>query len=175
MSILNGTISGASAVSQTASGVPGASPLLTQQTPRWTLPNPPGTAGTADNADRKYSKTLTLSATPTVIDLTSFPDIFGNTTSMARVRRVYILNKSTTDGQVVLLGYATTTTNAWTGLVTNPGQLTVSPSSAANSGWFEYVAPNTTGLVVTSSNKLLQLDPVANTIICDVEIIGCSV
>src|SRR4051812_25227692 len=110
-------------LAQTPSGIPGAQPLYTNQSYGWVVA--PGTG--SNQADRKYVKQMTLSATPTVLDLTNLLDPFGNAISFARVKEFLIVNTSTTSGQVVLLGYATTTANAWTSILSNPGQITIHP------------------------------------------------
>lgn len=133
-------------------------------------------SGTAANqSDLHYYAVLTLAATPTVLDLTALTDPFGASVNFARVKEVLIVNNSTTDGHNLLVGYATTTTHAFTSIVSNPGQITVGPSTLANNGFLLWVAPNTTGAAVSSTNKLLQLDPGANTFSITVEITGCSV
>lgn len=129
------------------------------------------TAGTgADQASLKHAKPLTLAATPTVLDLTNLTDADGNAISFAAVRWIKIVNLDL--DHAVLVGYATTTANAWTALVSNPGQLTVPASTAANPGVLGAMAPGAAGFAVTSSNKLLQLDPGDNTVGVTVEIVG---
>lgn len=133
-----------------------------------------GTA--ADKIDLLHRKTYTLAAAPTVLDLNggTLLDPLGNACAFARIRRIRIKFLDTTDGHTLKLGYSTTTTNAWTGLLSNPGQLTLQASSAANDAWIEINAPNTTGMAVSSTNKLLQLDPGSSTYTIILEIDGCS-
>jgi hypothetical protein len=56
--------------------------------------------------------------------------------------------------------------------LSNPGTITIEPSTTSNAGAWIQTAPNTTGWAVSSSSKLIQLDPGANTITVDVEIVG---
>jgi hypothetical protein len=176
MATLVGSISVSSIMSQaSASNIPGGQPVTSLIRPKFTIAVPAGTAGTADNCDVKYSMPLTLAGTPTVLDLTNLKDVLGNAISFGRVRSITITNLATGDTFIVHLGYATTTANAWTALVSNPGQLTIAPSSLLNPGVFVMIAPNTTGYLVTSTSKLLNLDPGANTIPIQIEITGCSV
>lgn len=137
-------------------------------------------AGTgAGKIDRIYSYAGTISSA-TVIDLTNFTDWLGNTgQSMARVRFIGVRLTSTTDGQDLKFGYATTTANAWTGLISNPGQLIIKPAYApttgpAGVGTFQMDAPNTTGWPVSSTSKLVQFDPGSNTLAVKILILGCS-
>lgn len=140
-------------------------------------------AGTAANqVDRLYTFTGVIAAsTPLVVDLTNWTDLFTGATgqSFARVRHVQIQNLETTAARVLLIGYATTTANAWTSLLSNPGQLTLRPGSVNNTvtgaGVFQFDAPNTTGWAVGPTNRLLQFDPGANPILCKIIIAGCSV
>jgi hypothetical protein len=131
-----------------------------------------GTA--ADQVDLKYSRTITLAAAPTALDLRSLTDVFGGAVAFARVKSVQIVNKSSTDGYTVTVGYSTTTSNAWVGFLSNPGTFVVGPSTASNAGFFAITSPNATGWPVSSSSKLLNLDPGANTVVVDIEITGCS-
>lgn len=150
--------------------VPGAQPLATQQSSALTV-----TSGTgSDQADLKYVKSLTLVATPTVLYLTALADPFGGTVNFARVKSILIINTSTVSGQAVLMGYSTTTANAWTGFLSNPGQISIRSSTTTNQGVFLALAPGATAWPVSSTSKLLQLDPGANTIRVNVEIVGAS-
>lgn len=130
----------------------------------------------ADQQDIAYVTTHTfVASTPLVIDLTNVIDIYGATRTFARVNKVVIKFYDTADSHTLLLGYATTTSNAWVSLVTNPGLITVCSSTSNNDGGFVVVAPNTTGYAVSSSNKLFQLDAGSHTPTVDIEIHGRSV
>jgi hypothetical protein len=169
---VSGSISISSNLTQTPVSLPGATPVRTAFTSTWTVAS--GTA--ADQADRKYAKPLTLAAgTPTVLDLTALTDLEGNPVNFARVKSIIGVNRSQVPGQVVLFGYATTTANAHVGIVSNPGQMVIRPSTATNPGVFAFVAPDADGFVVGPTSKLIQLDPGAHTIELDLEICGSSV
>ncbi len=136
------------------------------------------TSGTAANqADLIYATTLTLSATPTTLDLTSLLDPLQGAVAFARVRGLYIRNNATTDGWNLTIGAAAS--NAWAGtsqFLSASSTIILGPSSAfPNSGRLEVWAPNTTGYVVDGTHKSLKLDPGANTFTIDIQIIGASV
>ncbi len=144
----------------------GAQPIQVNNTSQFNAASGTG----ADQASLKYAKALTLAAAPTVLDLTSLADADGNTISFAAVRWIKVTNTSTT--HTFLVGYAATTANAWVSWIGNPGQLIVPASTAANPGAIGAIAPTLAGLAVSSTNKLLQLDPGANTVGATVEIVG---
>src|SRR5258708_1791896 len=128
----------------------------------------------ADECDTLHMKTYTFTAsTPIPIDLTSLTDIFGNAISFARVRLIAFRNLATTDGWVLTVGAAVST--PWTGFLNATGTTPIFPSSTINSGFTVFAAPNTTGMPVTGSSKILQMNPGANTFSCDVYIAGASV
>jgi hypothetical protein len=158
---------------QTPANVPGALPVQTSLNLTW----PVKTGVLVDLADQKYSKIKSLAATPFVINLlTDLVDAQGVPFVPARVKAIVIHNLSMTPGQVILFGYATTTTNAHAGIVSNPGQITIRPSTAIGSpGTFTAIAPDATGYLVDSTHKLSQFDPGANTISMELEIICSSV
>lgn len=166
---LTGSITVTSRWSQTPSNVPGGRPLQTNVTQVWS-----STDGTAtDQANRKYAKPLSLLvSTPMVLDLTSLTDFEGAALSFGRIKSVLIVNLSTT--KPVLFGSLTTVTNAHTGIISNPGQLTIRPSTATSPGLFTWIAPDATGSVVDSTHKLFQLDPGAFSISVWVEIVGTT-
>jgi hypothetical protein len=92
-----------------------------------------------------------------------------------RKDHVQVVNTSQIDGQNVLMGYASTTTDAWVGMLSNPGQVVIGPSTAANQGVFVATSPGTSGWAVSGSSYLLNFDPGANTIVISVTILGASV
>jgi hypothetical protein len=120
------------------------------------------TAGlAADQLDNLAPILLTfVASTPQTIDLTALSDVLGLAITAARVRFILIRNLSTTDGFNLLVGGAGT--NEWNGPLSSGGKLTVGPSSAGNDGAVLLSAPNTTGYPVSSTSKLLKLDPGAN-------------
>jgi hypothetical protein len=169
---ITGLISINSSLAQSApSTLPGVQAIYSTQAAQFSV-----AAGTgADQADTKYLQKLILAATPTVLDLTALTDCYGASISFARIKSILVVNTSTTSGQVVTLGYSTTTTNAWTSFLSNPGQIIVEPSTTTNQGTLLVLAPGATGWPVSSTNRLFNLDPGANTISCQIEIVGASV
>lgn len=134
--------------------------------------------GTAANAvDLIYATTLTLSATPTTLDLTSLTDPLNGAVAFARVREVYIRNNATTDGWNLVVGPGAS--NGWAGTSQFFGAsstVNVGPSTAnPNTGKLAFSAPNTTGYVVDGTHKTLKLDPGANTFTVEILIAGSSV
>lgn len=173
MATITGSTKLNTAWAQTSANLPGTQVQLgVQQNPQFTV----STSGTAaDQADLKYTKTLTfVASTPQALDLTSLTDVYGGTVNFKRVKSISIKFKDTTDGHTLLLGYATTTANAWTSLISNPGQITLQASTASNDAFFAVTAPNTTGWVVGSTNKLFNMDPGSNAFSVDIEIVGAS-
>lgn len=166
---INGQLMILSSLGQTSTVLPGGPNIVAPQTNQFI---PQGIGATADLVQHKFTKQLTLSATPTVLDLTNLVDTDGNTFSFSVVRTLTIFIVDQNDAHIVLFGFASTITNAWTALVSNPGQITIKPSTAVNQGGLAVIAPNTTGYAVTGSNKLVQLDPGANTIVVNVEFTG---
>ncbi len=156
----------------TPTGLPGViQPLATDQTYRVNLNSGVG----ADNIDLMYSTTLNLVAsTPQAINLKSLLAPDGTAVAFVRIRSIVIVMKGTTDGMTLKLGYATTTANSWTALVSNPGTITLPASSASNMATLILTAPNTTGWTVGTSNRLLQFDPGADTFSVDVTFEGVS-
>ena len=171
---ITGSINLSSSLSQTPpTSIPGGSKLTTANNAKF-VPASTGAPGDADVIDLKYSRTLTLTATPTVLDLSDLTDVFGEAVAFARVRAILILNRDINDGHNLTVGSTSTVSNSWTALISNPGTLTIGASTAVNSGVFFAASPSTTGWAVTSTNKLLNLDPGANTLVVTVEITGAS-
>ncbi len=153
-------------------GFPGSVTNLTQS--ETFIYNPKnGTA--ADQINELSIQTLSFAAAPQVIDLTALVDPLGATWSAARIDSIVINVRTVTDGTTLLLGYSTTTSHAWTALISNPGQMTLQAATATNASALAVTAPNTTGWVVTSTNKLLNLDPGGATFMADVIITGRTV
>lgn len=133
------------------------------------------TNGTAANQINLYHvKTYTLAAGVTGINLFdgSLLDPYGAACAFRKVKRFRVQPLTTTDAQTTILGYGTTTSNAWTGFLSNPGTITLQAASSVNNAWFDMECPNTTGWAVSTSNKLFQFDPGANTFNINVEIWG---
>lgn len=181
MATISGRIQLATSFSQQVTGVP----TQNSQSPQVSIPiaasfSPDGSvaAGAANGVDLKYTATLTFTtATPQILDLKSLLDVLGGAVAFARVRSITLNMHAPTDGNTLKLGYATTTTNAWVSLVTNPGQIILQACpTSTNAAFATLVAPNATGWVVGASNKLLNLDPgsFTGTYTVDIEITGCS-
>jgi hypothetical protein len=130
-----------------------------------------GTA--ADKVDLKHTKTYTLAAAATTIDLTALADVYGGTVNFARVRSITIRIKTTTDGQTLVLSGGAS--NPWTALINSAGTLTLQAGTANNDAVFVISAPNTTGWVTSGTSKTLKFDPGASTYDIEVEIMGASV
>lgn len=172
MSNVTGTLKVNTSSAQTPTNLPGS---ITPLTINQAISSNYGNGTTADNVDLRYCATLTfVSGTPQALDLTNLTDTSGASLSFARIRRITIIPSMTTDGQTLKLGYSTTTANAWTSLITNPGQLTLQAATANNGAGLVLLAPNTTGWVVGASNKLLNLDPGSAAFSAAIEILGAS-
>lgn len=107
-------------------------------------------------------------ASPVSIDLTSLTDPSGAAVNFAKIRAALILNDSTTDGSFLLLD--NTVTNGWGSPFNNitTAKLKIPAGATVNGtnypGFFMICGPNTTGLTVDSTHKIVSLDPGANTI-----------
>lgn len=178
MAVVSGTTQLTSNDQQTPSGVPipsgqsAANPLAYQLNARSQYNN--GTA--LDLIDLIYFATLTfVASTPQVLDLTSLTDPFGGAINFKRVKKIVIKPHGLADAVTLTLGYGTTTTNAWTGLFSNPGTIALQAApTPTNDAFLAVNAPNATGYLVGSSSKLLKLDPGSAAFTVDIEIAGCS-
>lgn len=160
---------------ETNTGLPGSvTPIAINQTFRHNLAN--GSA--ADQVQKIYAATLAFTGSAIVLNLfdsssgVQVTDLYGTPIVFSAVKKIYIKHKGTTDAQPLKMGYSGTTTNAWTAIVSNPGQIFLQPSTANNDGGILMVAPNTTGWAVATGSKLLNLDPGANTFNADIVIVG---
>jgi hypothetical protein len=121
-----------------------------------------GTA--ADQIDVVGIGQWTLAASGSqVVDLTTdLVDGNGAAVSFARIRHwmVSVVTNSATDGSIVT--FAADSTNGCTNLVSTGG-IPIGASSLNNQAWLCAAAPNTTGIVVSSSNKRLKLSANATT------------
>lgn len=128
--------------------------------------------GAANSVDTAYSASLSLAAAVTTINLHAFTDPGGNSVAMARVRAWAVYNTSSTAANIINL-YTLTGTDplTWLPQVTTatlwvpPGgiMLGTDPLSTSTNGW-----------VVSASHFSFSLDPGANTVTCDVLILGNS-
>lgn len=160
---------------QNPSGLPGnVTPIASNNTLKHNFANGSG----SDQVQLTYLKTLSFTGAAIVLNLfdntsgTQVTDPYGNAISFSAIRKIVIKHKGTTDNQPLKVGYSGTTANAWTALVSNPGQIFVMPSSSTNDGGAVFISPNTTGWAVSTSSKLLNLDPGANSFSVDIEITG---
>lgn len=161
---------------ETSTGLPGnVQPIALNQTFRHNMQD--GSA--ADQVHKIYAATLTFSAsTPIVLNLfdsssgVQVTDLYGTAFAFGAVKKFYIKFKSVTDGQILKIGYSGTTANSWTAIVSNPGQIFLQASTTNNDGGILMVAPNTTGWVVATGSKLLQLDPGTGAFSADVILVG---
>jgi hypothetical protein len=138
------------------------------------------TSGTlADQCNLIYANTLSMVAsTAQSIDLSNLTDLFNNTIDFTgggaggRVRFVAFRHQGEVDGSFVEVGGAAS--NPWLGFLSSGSSITVFPSSTVNDGWFIITAPNTTGMVVSSTSRILLLTPSAHNFNFDVVIGGCN-
>ena len=134
------------------------------------------TSGTlADQCNLIYGNTLTfVASTSQSLDLSNLTDLNNNAIDFTtgRVRFVAFRNQCQTDGSYVTVGGAGS--NPWLGFLSSGSTITISSSSTINDGWFIITAPNTTGMVVSSTSKILLLTPSANAFNFDVVIGGCN-
>ena len=121
-----------------------------------------GTA--ADQIDVLGLGQWTLAASGSqVVDLTTdLVDGNGAAVTFARVRHwmVSVVTNAGTDGSIVTL--AADSTNGCTNLVSTGG-IPIQASTPNNQAWLSAAAPNTTGIVVTSTNKRIKFTNNATT------------
>jgi hypothetical protein len=130
-----------------------------------------GTA--ADQATKIVAGTVALAiSTPQSLTLTAMTDVFGAAVSFTAIRFIALKNLSTTDGQVVTVGNSGT--HDWLSIVSAGGTVPLYPGTATNpdGGLRVIAAPGTTGMVVSSTNNIIQLDPGANAISVAYLIVG---
>lgn len=141
------------------SGLPSALPLPYQVGINIQFAN---AVATALGVDQVFIKSYSPAASPQVLNLNSgLTDLNGNAFSIARCRLFLVVNNDPTAGHLIKI-YAGAS-NGWVALPP-----TANPNFAyANGGVFMLVDPNSvgsTGLQVSSSNCVVDLDPVANTV-----------
>jgi len=127
----------------------------------------------ADQIDAGFFLQLTMvAATPQTIDFTAQKDLLNNANVMIRVRLMIMKWYDIVDSHVVTLGGAATheITSWLTGAV-----LKVFPSTANNDGFLIVQAPNTTGILLSSTVNSLKIDPGASGAgQFDLLVLGCS-
>jgi len=122
----------------------------------------------ANQANKQWSKTATLTATSATFDLSSLTGTFG-TVTFTKIKALILINTSTTDGAMLTVGNAAS--NVWSApfggstqtVKVGPGScLILSAMTAQSSGpW-----------TVDSSNKNLKIDAGAATITYKLILIG---
>lgn len=118
----------------------------------------------------------TATAAPSDIDLKATTDPKGQAINFARVRFIEVLNLADVDARVLRIDG--TVTNGWvqpfdgitTAKLVIPAGVTT--GGVLYPGVFLLGGPNLTGLVTGSSNKVLRLDPGANTVPWQVNLLG---
>lgn len=114
--------------------------------------------------------TFTASTAQTIDLTTALLDPSGSAVAFAKVKRMLIKFISpTTDGAVVTIRQGSS--NGWTNFVDGGAAgvgLTLQSPTASNDAGCAFVAPNTTGWVVTSTNKTLTITPNAYPVVLDI-------
>ena len=135
-------------------------------------------SGTAvDQGDLVGATRLTfVASTPQTIDLTTdLKDPTGVAVAFARIKElIFKVVSPTTDGATIFLKQGAS--NGFTNLIevtTGNGLKLHMPTSKNDAGLF-LLAPNTTGWVVTGTNKTLLLTPSAHAIVLDIIGVGAS-
>jgi hypothetical protein len=129
-----------------------------------------GTAADQINLVGAVRLTFTAS-TPQTIDLTTaLLDPSGSAVAFSKIKRLLIKFVSpTTDGATVTIKHGTS--NGWTNFIDAGAAgvgLTLQAPTANNDAGSAFVAPNTTGWVVTSTNKTLTITPNAYHVVLDI-------
>lgn len=129
--------------------------------------------------DLIYAKQLTLSATPTTLDLTSLADLVGSSYSFFRVRELIITNLASVGGQTLSLGSTGGVASGFSGFWGTSAVVTIPPAVGQTTGnTVRFADPwstsSTSGAVVGASNKNIKLDPGANSFNVNVIILGCD-
>lgn len=122
-------------------------------------------------ANLVYQDTVTLAGGgETLLDLTALTDALGQAVSFARLKLIYLRNKSVTAGDVLQLGGAVSNGLDTLYVGTDAGQL-VGPDGTAL-----LVNPSAAGWAVTASTAdILRIgNPGANAIECDIVLIGAA-
>ncbi len=129
----------------------------------------------ADQIDTVHDKVYTfVASTAQPLDLSSLTDVLNNAITFVggRVRLIAFQFQGEVDGSYLLLGNAGT--NEWDAFLSAGGTLKVFPATATNDGFFILSAPNTTGMPVDSTHKILEMTPSAHAFSVRVVVAGCS-
>lgn len=122
-------------------------------------------------ANLLYQDSVTLAAgDETLIDLTALTDAFGNAINFARVKLIYLRNKSATAGDNLQLGGTVSNGLSTLFVGMNAGQL-IGPDGTA-----VLVNPSAAGWAVTAATAdILRIgNPGANAIAYDIVLIGAA-
>lgn len=110
-----------------------------------------------------HSKTYLFAAsTPQTINLQGLLDIVGASISLSLVRFFACRIQATNSAYIITAGGAGT--NEWNGYLTSGSKEIWYPSTANLDGYTIRQAPSLTGIPVTSSSRLLKLDPGSNAV-----------
>lgn len=124
----------------------------------------------ASQVDLLYGKQLSITTTPTDLDLTTLTDPPGGAVNFARVRELIIENLSTTAGQnLVVSGGAS---NQWTGFLNSTGTLTLPPGAKLRIS--DPTSVTTAGGITSGTSKTLRLVASTGTISANVTLVGGS-
>lgn len=114
----------------------------------------------ADQANKVYSKQLSLAGTTLDLDLTALTDVFGDAFVATSLCELHIQNLSTSFP--LTIGSTSTVANFHTAFLSNPGTITLPRSTATNISQIMVACFAATAFPVDSSHKLVRLDPGAN-------------
>jgi hypothetical protein len=138
-----------------------------QLAPEFTLADGAG----INAANLVYQDTVTLAAAgETLLDLTALTDALGSAVNFARVKLIYLRNKSATAGDNLQLGGTVSAGLSTLYVGTNAGQL-IGPGGIAL-----LVNPSAAGWAVTATTAdILRIgNPGANSITYDIVLIGAA-
>jgi hypothetical protein len=124
-----------------------------------------------NQANRVFQDTVTLAAAgETLLDLTALTDALGSAVSFARLKAIYVRNKSATAGDNLQLGGTVVAGLSTLYVGTNAGQL-IGPGGIAL-----LVNPSAAGWAVTATTAdILRIgNPGANPIEYDIVLIGAA-
>ena len=134
-----------------------------------------GTAADQINLVGAVRLTFTASTAQTIDLTTALLDPSGSAVAFARIKRIiFKVISPTTDGASVQVKQGAS--NGATNIIdagTGAGLKVLAPTSSNDAG-LALIAPNTTGYLITSTNKTLLLTPSAHAIVLDIIADGCD-
>ena len=176
MANVTGYFRGSSYVSQQISStIPGQATSVSV-TDSWNFSF--NTSGTGDDKNNLYAATTLsmVAGVPQTVNFQALTDPYGVTAAFTNIHWIAIKNQSTTDRQTLTIGYPVSggaQANAWSGFVSNPGQIIVYPSTSNNDGVLVVTAPTDRGLPVGGDDGyLLQFDSGIYSFNVDLQIAG---